>query len=224
MQYDEAVSEAYNRLNIDGMKLSKSKIMAAKVSMTEKESLLSYVFPLFRYHDRWSELTAQDREYFFAVPQVSYNGYLMQTGVKPVITVPKGKPRADYTFSDKAYEYLDKITTLCSENDVKLVLIKAPTLYPYWYEEWDNQMEDYAEEHQISYYNLLEAAEEAGIDYSTDTYDGGFHLNVFGAEKLSTYFGSILVDNYGAETEKVDNSLKKYFEELTQKYRKEKAE
>lgn len=223
MQYEESVSEAYNRLNIDGMKFSGSKIKAAAASMVEEESLWSYIFPLFRYHDRWRELKEEDFRYLFETPQISYNGYLMQTGIKPVTTIPEGKPMADYTFSAKNYEYLDKITALCKENNIKLVLIKAPTIYPYWYEQWDEQMKKYAREHELDYFNLLESVEESGIDYQVDTYDGGQHLNVSGAEKLSTYFGEILVDKYQLENQNGDKSLKKYFERLTEKYNKEKA-
>ena len=32
---------------------------------------------------------------------------------------------------------------------------------------------------------------------SVDTYDAGAHLNVYGAEKLTRYFGAILRDTYG---------------------------
>ena len=33
--------------------------------MTEEESFLSYVFPLLRFHSRWSELKAEDFAYAF---------------------------------------------------------------------------------------------------------------------------------------------------------------
>ena len=36
-----------------------------------------------------------------------------------------------------------------------------------------------------------------GVDFSVDTYDGGLHLNLSGAEKLSKYFGEILSEEYG---------------------------
>ena len=50
---------------------------------------------------------------------------------------------ADYQFSETCYEYLDKMVGLCAEKGVQLVLIKAPSLYPYWYDEWDRQMEEH---------------------------------------------------------------------------------
>jgi hypothetical protein len=63
MKYNEPQKEAYNRLTLDGMKLSKSKIGAIKASMMEEEDLITYLFPLLRYHSRWSELTTEDFQY-----------------------------------------------------------------------------------------------------------------------------------------------------------------
>jgi hypothetical protein len=54
MRFEGPDNEAYNRLALDGMRLSTTKIKAVKASMTEGESLISYIFPLLRYHSRWS--------------------------------------------------------------------------------------------------------------------------------------------------------------------------
>ena len=58
LKYNEPQSEAYNRMSIDGMKWSKSKIGAIQSSMTEEENMLDYIFPILRYHSRWSGLYA----------------------------------------------------------------------------------------------------------------------------------------------------------------------
>lgn len=192
MKYDTPQSEAYNRMTLDGMRLSSSKINSIQASMTEEESMLDYLFPILRYHSRITELEADDFTYLFHRDKVTHNGYYMRVDVKAAGQVPAGKPLGDYTFGENAYLYLDKITKLCKDNGVELVLIKAPSLYPYWYAEWDAQMVEYAQEHGLKYYNFLDAIEEIGLDFSTDTYDGGLHLNLSGAEKLSRYFGEIL--------------------------------
>ena len=43
MKYNEPQKEAYNRLTLDGMKLSKHKIGAIKASMMEDEDLITYI-------------------------------------------------------------------------------------------------------------------------------------------------------------------------------------
>lgn len=40
-------------------------------------------------------------------------------------------------------------------------------------------------------------AEELGIDWKSDTLDGGDHLNEAGATKVSKYLGTFLKERYG---------------------------
>ena len=221
MKYGEPQSEAYNRLALDGMKWSASKVGSINASMTEEESFLSYAFPLLRFHSRWSELKAEDFEYAFKkAPQLSINGYLMRVDVKGINKLLKGQELSDYTISDVCWEYLDKMRTLCQENGVELILMKAPTNIPqcYWYEEWDVQVKAYAEEHSLRYYNFLEVTDEIGLDYMTDTYDQGFHLNLSGAEKLSTYFGKILVEELDLKSHHGDAEYEEIWTTLTEQY------
>jgi len=192
LQFSESQREAYNRMTLEGMKWSPSKVKAILASMKDNEHFLDYVFPILRYHSRWSELTAADVQYMFSTRRVSHNGYYMRVDVKAAENVPRGKPLADYSFGENAWKYLDKMTALCAEKGIQLILIKAPSLYPYWYPQWEEQAEAYAGENGLPYINFLELADEIGIDYTTDTYDGGLHMNLSGAEKLSRYMGQVL--------------------------------
>ena len=199
IKYGEPQSEAYNRMTLDGMQWSSSKIGAIDASMTEEENFLSYVFPLLRFHSRWSELTGEDWQYLFHRDTVSHNGYLMQTDISPKTSDRVGRPLADYTLPEVGFDYLEKMRALCEEKGVEFILIKAPTnnWKYYWYDEWESQIVQWANERDVPYYNFISLEEEIGLDWSTDTYDGGIHLNVYGAEKLTSYFGKILTEEYG---------------------------
>ena len=196
MRYSEPVSEAYNRLTIDYMKWSKQKFDIINASMTEEENIWYYIFPILRYHSRYDELTSEDFEYLFKRKDNTFNGFLVNKNIKPVESLPTKRPLRNYQFADICYEYLDKITKLCKDNEIKLVLIKAPSLYPYWYDEYDKQIQEYAEKNDVDYYNLKNYVDEIGIDFSVDTYDAGLHLNLTGATKLSKFFAKILKENY----------------------------
>jgi len=218
MKYDTPAStgrtsqrEAYNRMTLDTMKWSASKWNAIKASMTEQEkeweSMFTYLFPILRYHDRWSQLTQEDFTYWFSRDVLSDNGYLMQTGIKPYTDPYVEKPLADYNFGANSWYYLDKMVQLCEEKGTQLVLLKAPSLSPVWWDEWDAQIEAYAQEHDLLYVNMLDYQEEIGIDWTTDTYDAGLHLNVWGAEKASAWFGKILTQECGVSDHRTDPEL-----------------
>ncbi len=222
MKYDEPQKEAYNRMTLEGMKWSSSKVKSIQASMTEQEEFMDYVFPILRYHSRWSELGSEDVRYMFGKETVSHNGYYMRVDVKPAENVPEGNILADYQFGENAYYYLDKMTQLCKENDIELILIKAPSLYPYWYDEWETQIEEYAKENDLKYINFLNLIEETGLDFSKDTYDGGLHLNLSGAEKITEYLGEFLRNEYELPDHRSEKELQEIWDQKIILYEREK--
>lgn len=233
MKYDtpkatgaQSQREAYNRMTLDGMRWSSSKWNAIKASMTEEErkweAEYSYLFPILRYHDRWSQLKKDDFTYWLSRDKVSDNGYLMQTGVKPYTDEYVERPLADYNFGENSWYYLDKMVQLCKEKGTQLVLIKAPALSPVWWEQWDAQIADYAKENDLLYINMLDYQEEIGIDWSVDTYDAGLHLNVYGAEKASTWFGKILAEKCNMPDRRNETEIAQAWEEKINTYEQRK--
>lgn len=220
--------EAYNRMTHDGMKWSVQKVKSIISSMTkkekEKEAFWTYLFPILRYHDRWNDLSEEDFRYLFHRDAVTDNGYLMQVKVNPVIGEFNKRPLVDYSFGDTCWEYLDRIKELCESHGTQLVLIKAPSLSPVWYDEWEAQIDAYAAENDLLYINFLEKVDEVGINWDEDTFDRGLHLNVYGAEKLSDYFGRILSEDCGVPDRRGEEETSSRWGLKTEKYeaRKEK--
>ena len=234
MKYDTPQStgsqdqrEAYNRMTLDGMRWSRSKWNSIQASMTQEErqweAQYSYMLPLLRYHDRWNQLTEDDFTYWFHRDQVSDNGYLMQTGIKPLTDEHTERPLVDYSFGENSWYYLNKMVQLCQEHGVQLVLIKAPALSPVWWDQWDAQIEEYAREKGLLYINMLDYQQEIGIDWSTDTYDTGLHLNVYGAEKAARWFGRVLAEDCDVPDRREDSALKALWEQKAQTYYERKA-
>jgi hypothetical protein len=147
----------------------------------------------------------------------------MQTGVKPYTAAYVEPPLADYSFGENSWQYLDKMVQLCAEHGTQLVLIKAPSLSPVWWDQWDAQIEEYADQHGLLYINMLKFQKEIGIDWNTDTYDAGLHLNVWGAEKLSWWFGYLLAEECGIPDRRCESGIAAAWNEKKQSYEKEKA-
>ncbi len=210
--------EAYNRMTLEGMRWSLSKVKDIKASMVEGENFIDYVFPILRYHSRITELTSDDIKYWFKTEKVSHNGYYLRVDVKSAVNVPGGRILSDYSFGENAYAYLDKMAELCERNGAELILIKAPSLYPYWYPEWDDQIKEYAGKKGLTYINFLELKDECGLDYNTDTYDAGLHLNLSGAEKTTRWLGEFLSSEKGLKNRKGEAELSVAWKEKTEIY------
>jgi hypothetical protein len=175
--------------------------------MTDEEKFLDYVFPILRYHSRITQLTKSDFTYFFDKRRVTHNGYYMRVDVAPV-TEDFGDIEPDtYEFGANAWKYMDMITKLCKEKGIKLVLVKAPSISPVWYDEYEKQIVKYAADNDLPYINYLKLVEEIPIDYNTDTYDEGLHMNLSGAEKLSRHLGKVLHDDYQLKDHRNDQKL-----------------
>ena len=221
MQQIEQINETYNRMTLDGMKWSMAKLSAIRTTMMPEEHLIEYIFPILRFHSRWNDLNEDDLRFYFKRDSITHNGYYLRADIRPAGEFPRERRVRNPEFEEKGYEYLDKIRELCEKNGISLILFKAPSLYPTWHDEWNMQIEDYAEAHRIPYINALEDIEKIGIDFDTDTYDGGLHMNVYGAEKVSDYLGPILLES-GLRDHRKDNDLSKLWAEKEVRYEAEK--
>jgi len=218
MQYNEPQYEPYNRLTLDGMRWSRYKWRAVSASRIEGEDFLSYIFPFFRYKDRWRDISREDITYFFNNPRVSINGFMIRSDVQPVGFIPAPLMRPSFLFGEKAYYYLERIVAVTAEHGINLVLVKAPTLYPYWHSQWNEQIVEFAELNNLLYINFMEYIDCIGIDFSTDTFNGGLHLNVYGAEKLALRFGEILQAEFNLPDRRNDANTARRWNEMSELY------
>lgn len=258
LTHAEPQKEEYNRMTIDGMKWSETKINAIKASMLEEENMFDYVFPILRYHSRITELNKNDIKYFFSKRKIAHNGYYMRvdttldnmaedTDVENSETGQDSSIEKDaddfmsfedfeivadygddtdnssaedekYKFGEYPMEYLDKMRELCNEKGITLIFVKAPSSEPVWYNAYEEQVEAYAKKYNLTYINYLEKMEEIELDYDTDSYDGGLHMNLYGAEKISKDFGKILSEEFKVENHKNDAEYAKVYKEKVDFY------
>jgi len=218
MQYGEPQYEPYNRLTLDGMRMSPTKLRAISASRMDDEDWLSYIFPFFRFKDNWRDISEEDFRFFFNDPTVSISGFMVRSDVVPVGSIPAPLRVANYEFSEKAYYYLERMVELTKEHDIELVLIKAPVIRPHWFDRWDEQIVAFAEENNLLYINLIEYIDEIGLDFTKHTFNAGFHLNVFGAQLMSRYFGEILRDDFNLPDRRLDYETAAYWNNMAEQY------
>jgi len=218
MQYGEPENEAYNRLTLDGMRWSPTKIRAIAASQTPDEDWLSYFFPFFRFKENWQYLDSEDFRYFFRNPQVSVNGFMVRSDVVPVGFIPDPLRLHNFEFSDKSMYYLERMVRLTEEHDIRLVLIKAPNLFPYWHTEWDEQIIAFAEEFDLPYINFLNYEEKIGLDWDKHSFNAGLHLNVFGARLMSHHFGAILQEDFNLPDRRTQPDTAAYWNVVAEQY------
>ena len=147
--------------------------------------------PALRYHDRWKSLSLSD---FCSMPRYTASspdrGYHLLTKAKAadvegyMAPMEEREPLSRTNLAD-----LKKITEVCRKRGISLVLFSAPSPAN-WTMRRHNTVQDTAESLGLPYIdgNLL----DLGIDWDTDTYDRGDHLNYSGAAKVTAWIGDYL--------------------------------
>ena len=78
-------------------------------------------------------------------------------------------------------------------------------------------MNEYALGKGVPYVDLNLMAKDLGMNWETDTMDGGDHLNINGAKKVTAYLGAYLKRNY-ALTDFRENRMYQYWNRDWKKY------
>ena len=105
------------------------------------------------------------------------------------------------TIYETELEYFKKIVELCWENDILLLGVVIPATYNpvAHFSAWTRQryevVKDLLASLDVPYLDMMYDV-DLGIDLGNDSVDGGKHLNMRGAYKVSEYLGQYLKDNY----------------------------
>ena len=156
----------------------------------------SYVFPVFRYHNRWKELTKTDYTYFLQDKTNYTKGYLetQEVSETPVNLT-------DYNFEGTAWfeeeniACLNEMVQLCKEKNVALLLFKSPR--EGWHRYETEAVRALADASGVQFVDFNELYSEGALllDMAADFRDAQ-HLNDFGAQKVTRYLGAYLKETY----------------------------
>jgi len=223
---ENPMSKFYKSHLYDNMPMSENKIAAITdpVQRNSKKESVSFLLPIFRFHSRWSEL--EDDDFTNAHTKLHYplKGYQIVRSIKPY------KNKKDYMKKENkknilgknATFYLKKMKELCDENGVELLWIEAPAPKT-WNKTKHQEMAKLAARYQVTFLDLNFNLEEIGIDWDTDTQDEGVHMNISGAEKISSYLGNYLKEHYEIQDHRGKSEYKQWKEDL-EYYNQQKAE
>lgn len=236
-----------DNLNLNALKLSMAKDYGTKWYSDGWETA---VFPIIKYHTRWSELSQKDflkRKiglYYSAgtyidsqivttsitLPQVIESEERMLDSQGSILYYDRDAKDAelkegtitgklhDPQIAENNLEYLLKLQALCGEYGAQLVLVEIPVMqFPQlmataWTKTKSSYMREVAEQYELPFFDFIFDYENL-VDFSTDTVDGGTHLNIRGAEKMSGVLASVLVEEFqltGTPNDTYDAMMEQY--------------
>ena len=160
-------------------------------------TLAQNTFPVVEFHSRWKSLAYQD---FSERPIYTWkskskgfgisNKIDSYTGEEYMIPTNAKEPIKPFTVSS-----LNKFVELCNEKGIALILVEMPSADSWNYAR-HNAVNDFAIQHSIPFLDLNIDRDTFAFDWLTDTRDKGNHMNCSGAEKVTTYIGEYISENY----------------------------
>jgi len=169
---------------------------------------LSQVLPIFHYHNYYKNTSTKYGD------QKTKGANLNKT------TVPY-TGRKDYMNNDidameldtNSLNGLNKVLQLCSERNIHLVLVTAPSALT-WTTAKHLAVEEWAQDNDIPYidYNEQKEFNQLSFDWATDTRDGGDHVNLNGSKKICTDFGKRVSERYSLTDHRNDSEYTEWEE------------
>ena len=172
------------------------KTTLKKVENNLKNMAYKYL-PLAQYHNRWKSMDVKE---MFEAKDYTYRsvsrGQYLSMEVKPFTGQSKMvKTDVVEDIPEVSRVLLDKLISKCNENGIKMMFVETPTAKSWNYAR-HNAMVKYAKQKKIDFVDMNTLEGKYAIDWSTDTRDGGRHLNCEGAEKVSAYLGKYISEHY----------------------------
>lgn len=153
----------------------------------------SYYFPLCAFHENWKGLCKDS----FSLRIFDTSFHHMNMGFSPselIIpnTIANINDDKQVELSEKAVEILQDMVNICNDRDIDVIFYTVPYDHTFIY---SDAMKDFCNKNECKYFNLYEYVEEVGLDEKTDFSDKD-HLNTYGSEKVASFFGKYIKDNY----------------------------
>jgi len=195
-------NRAFHQLNVGYMPMSMNRLRAAMFSTPPGERL-GVTLDAWLYHNRWTELSADDFDVWHKNAGFEYlKGWVPRPECHHVPTKPSPsltREPADTPDPDVAYHLpaLRAIARVCREHGAQLLLLVTPTGPPGKYTYYAKAAAKVlAEEYpNVRILDLSAPGAVPRLSYRTDFADGG-HLNADGAAKSSAVLARYLAATY----------------------------
>lgn len=153
---------------------------------------VSRYLPILRYHDRWKSVTQLNIQTSSPSYTTPYKGYRFSNRISAADS------SSYMTATDKAAQIplvnrllVEQIQQMCEEHGAKLLLLSTPSTVNWNYQR-HNGIQALADDLGIEYIDLNTMPDQVNIDWSTDTYDRGDHLNHSGCIKVTEFLSKYL--------------------------------
>ena len=188
---------AYARGVTDNLKYSWNRIRLINSLVPDVSERYTYYFDIFKYHSNWKTLVLSDQYTAFRYERLHpLKGYVMSDKVVYGEGADYSTVMEQTAIPAEQEENLRILLEYLQEKDLNALFIVSPMVLDEDMQKKFNYMEGIITSYGYNYLNFNNHYDDLGIDFATDYYDGGSHVNASGSEKCTAFLGSYLAEHY----------------------------
>ena len=158
---------------------------------------INYVFPFIKYHGDWIKGGKLLESYHWKTSKAA--GPALLKGITTCTLVASYDPATiqmpGQTAPEIAEAYLVDFLEYCEKEGISnLIFVRFPHRNAVTHSAAVSQVEEVLARYGHSLLNLEERIDEIGLDFDRDFFNDE-HLNIYGMEKMTAYFGNFLASN-----------------------------
>lgn len=179
---------------------------------TEDADILSYYIDIASYHSNTQKLATQAAwDMMDNDIDTPYKGWEFVDWYN-YYEEPDNQTDARAPLSELSNNILTDLLDYCDDENLNVLFVVSPYFYTSDECEQYNTMSDMVTERGYSFINTNDYYDEMNLDFSKDFYEG-HHVNLFGAEKYTSFLADYIVDNYDMPDHRGDSSYS-FWDEL----------
>lgn len=204
LTFDEHLIEGNVHRNMMGMTNSQNSFALIDKYVEDEEMQNAYKMKWPIIHTRYKELDRFDFiQYDFSVygrgADINYMAAYAYYPTEAVAYIEADE------LSQTNKKWVDDLHQLSIEEEFELVFFLAPSILSVEEQGQVNAVRDYAAEREIPFFDYNQYIADIGLEHYGDFIDN-YHLNAYGAEKLTRYIGNYLTANYQLEDHRGDEA------------------
>lgn len=181
----------------DNLKYSLNRVQAINALVSDKSERHTYYFDIFKYHSNWKTMVMPSQiacwRYEKAHP---LKGLEIKTGVGPSVKPDVSGITQKKAITTEQEAVLYDLLSYIKETGKEALFIISPYNMSEDEKMQYNYMLPIIAEAGYPVLDLNEYMTEMGLDFTTDYYDYGSHVNALGEGKCSAFLGSYLKENF----------------------------
>ena len=176
---------------------------------------IELLFPIVRYHNRWSELTLFD----FQSKSDEYMG-----GSHYNVFLNQSKNVSDYnpdffsrtTLEDFIVDGMNDLMDYCEQENIKALFVIMPQAVGEDRVKSQNTIAEMIESRGLDFLDLRKHIADIGLDLTKDYYNER-HTNIHGSIKVTDYLSRYLIETYGFEDKRRESDYQNW-QRASEKY------